>query len=415
MILGRQPSLGLAELESLYGPDKLQKVGNKAVIVDIDPCLMAFDRLGGSLKFCKLLTTLNTTKWSEIEQFLLKVSPEQSKLMPAGKMRLGLSVLGLNVDVKQLHKTGLSLKKAIRKQTERSVRFVPNEELELNSAKVLHNNLTGPNGWELVFICDGENQHTIVAQTVKVQGIGLYAKRDRGRPKRDARVGMLPPKLAQIIVNLAAGKLPEDKLESICDIPAGEQIPLPKLGQTILDPFCGTGVLLQEAYLMGYQIYGTDLEKRMVEYTSINLKWLRSDFLKSSTIVGRQPDQIEVGDATTHTWQSLDIVASEVYLGSHFTSSPSPEELERARSNCNLIIRNFMRNIHNQVRPGTRFCLAVPAWQVKTGEFKHLPLIDQIESLGYNRVKFKHADESELIYYRKDQIVARELLVLTRK
>jgi hypothetical protein len=50
MILGRQPALGLAELESLYGGDKLRPVGNKVVIVDVDPCLLAFDRLGGSLE-----------------------------------------------------------------------------------------------------------------------------------------------------------------------------------------------------------------------------------------------------------------------------------------------------------------------------------------------------------------------------
>ena len=46
LILGRQPSLGLAELESLYGASALTTVGNQAVIVDVDPCLLAFDRLG---------------------------------------------------------------------------------------------------------------------------------------------------------------------------------------------------------------------------------------------------------------------------------------------------------------------------------------------------------------------------------
>ena len=80
-----------------------------------------------------------------------------------------------------------------------------------------------------------------------MQDIESYTKRDRERPKRDAKVGMLPPKLAQIIINLAAGQLPEEKLQNICDIPLGEPIPRRLLGQTVLDPFCGTGVILQEA------------------------------------------------------------------------------------------------------------------------------------------------------------------------
>ena len=47
LVLGRQPELGIAELESIYGAAKLKPIGGKAVIVDVDPCLLAFDRLGG--------------------------------------------------------------------------------------------------------------------------------------------------------------------------------------------------------------------------------------------------------------------------------------------------------------------------------------------------------------------------------
>jgi tRNA G10 N-methylase Trm11 len=409
LILGRQPALGLAELESMYGGAKLRPVSDKAAIVDVDPCLLAFDRLGGSIKFCKLLTTLETTNWKEIEKFLLKVSPEHSERMPEGKMQLGLSVIGLKVNVRQIEATGLSLKKVIRK-TGRSVRLVPNKEVELNSAQVLHNHLTRPTGWELVFIRDGDK--TIVAQTVKVQDIESYTKRDRGRPKRDSRVGMLPPKLAQIIINLAAGQLPEAALQSICDIPAGEPIPTPILNQTVLDPFCGTGVLLQEAMLMGYEFYGTDIENRMLEYSAANIAWLGENF--------KLPDSdslLQTGDATSYQWtaRKTDFVASETYLGRPFTAQPAPELLEQTVSDCNLIIKKFLQNIRGQIEPGTRFCLAVPAWQIKPEQFRHLPLIDQISDLGYNRTKFEHVGSKDLLYYRPDQIVARELLVITRK
>ncbi len=141
-------------------------------------------------------------------------------------MRLGLSLYGFSESLRRVEATGLNLKKAIRK-TGRSVRLVPNKTAELNAAQIIHNQLTGPTGWELLFI--RESGKTIIAQTVKVQDIDAYARRDRLRPKRDAKVGMLPPKLAQIIINLAAGKLPSETLQSICDIPAGEPIPLPCL------------------------------------------------------------------------------------------------------------------------------------------------------------------------------------------
>jgi tRNA G10 N-methylase Trm11 len=405
-ILGRQPALGLTELESLYGGDKLRAVGNQAVIIDVDPCLLAFDRLGGSVKFAKVLTTLETTEWSQIEKFLHQVSPGHAQSMPEGKMQLGLSVYGLQISRRQLEASGLSLKKAIRK-TGRSVRLIPNKELELNSAQVLHNHLTGPTGWELLFIRDGK--YTIIAQTVKIQNITAYSKRDQERPRRDAKVGMLPPKLAQIIINLASGNLAESELKSICDIPADAPISLPELNKTLLDPFCGSGVILQEAALMGYKTYGSDNEERMVKYSEENLKWLE-------TLYPFQFDtKFELGDATRYKWTpEINLIASEAYLGRPFTLKPPPDVLAQTVMDCNLIIKKFLNNINQQVASGTRLCLAVPAWQIRLGEFKHLPLIDQIGDLGYNRVSFEHASLDQMIYYRPDQFVARELLVLTR-
>jgi SAM-dependent methyltransferase len=408
-ILGRQPVLGLAELESLYGAGKVRAAGEQAAVVEVDPCLLAFERLGGSIKFCKVLTTLQAIDWREIEKFLIKVSPEHSRAMPAGKMHLGLSTYGFKIAPAQIGATALSVKKAIQKATGRSVRVAPNKEAELSSAQVIHNKLTGSTGWELILVRDGDA--TIVAQSVKVQNLESYTLRDRGRPKRDARVGMLPPKLAQIIINLAVSQLPEDKLESICEIPAGSQIPQPKFDQTILDPFCGTGVILQEATLMGYEAYGSDMEQRLVDYSQQNLDWLNAQFPNLKPQI-----RVEAGDATHYQWAvAPDFVASETYLGRPFTSQPNSEILAQTASECNIIIKKFLQNIHSQIKPGTRLCLAVPAWQVNSGQFKHLPVVDSLGEIGYNRVKFEHVRSADLLYYRPDQIVARQLLVIIRK
>jgi tRNA (guanine10-N2)-dimethyltransferase len=43
-------------------------------------------------------------------------------------------------------------------------------------------------------------------------------------------------------------------------------------GDTVLDPFCGTGGLLLEAGLMGMNVIGSDIDPRMVEGTHSNLK-----------------------------------------------------------------------------------------------------------------------------------------------
>jgi tRNA G10 N-methylase Trm11 len=408
-ILGRQPSIGLAELESLYDSSLITPVSNVAALIDIDPCLLAFDRLGGSIKFCKVLTTLPTIKWEDVEKFLKEVSPGHAKEMAGGKMNIGLSVYGRKVDPKRLMRTALSLKKAI-KTVGKSVRIVPNKESSLSSAQVIYNKLTGANGWELVFVVD--DTQTIVAQTIKEQDINSYSFRDRDRPKRDSRVGMLPPKLAQIIINLATGELPKEKLQSICEIPEGQAIPRPNFDELILDPFCGTGVILQEALLMGYKVSGSDIDQRMIDYSSANLKWLATNFSTPTP----EGTVLEVGDATSFVWGKIPkFIASEAYLGQAFTSQPSDGEIAQNVSTTNLIIKKSLQNIARQVPSGTRLCVAIPAYHDSRGNFKHLPLIDSIEELGYNRISFKHLSNSELVYFREQQIVARELLVITRK
>lgn len=388
MILGRQSGIALAELESLYGSENIRAVSNYAAVVDAEH--MDFARIGGSLKAAKLLNILDTTDWREIQNYLEYNVPDQLKQYDDGKLRLGISVYGLNVTPQKIIATGLNLKKVIR-TSGRSTRLVPNVELALNSAQVLHNNLTTPLGWELLLIKDGNK--TILAQTSAVQDIDAYALRDRGRPMRDARIGMLPPKLAQTIVNLAVG-----------DVTAKRN----KL--KLLDPFCGTGVILQEAGLMGYGVYGTDVDERMVDYSRQNLHWLTT-----KTAYDGHDSRFEVGDATSFTWpHEYDVVASETYLGRAFTTPPGSEMLEKNRRDCDTIIRKFLKNIHAQTQPGLRMALAIPAWFVNN-QIYHLPLLDSLGELGYNLVEFKHVPREDLIYHRDKQIVGRELAVLVRK
>ncbi len=402
LILGRQPALGLAELESLFGAANLRPVGSEAALLAIDAAEVPFARLGGSVKLAKVLTTLDTTNWKDIAAYLAKTIPDHLQHVPEGKLRLGLSTYGLRVRPQEINATGLSLKKIIKAEG-RSVRVIPNKTTALNSAQVLHNQLTGPTGWELVLVRHGNK--TILAQTVAEQDIEAYAKRDQNRPARDAKVGMLPPKLAQVLVNLAVGKIEEREVRS-------EE-------RAILDPFCGTGVLLQEAMLIGYQAYGTDIEPRMIDYSRKNLAWLSDQYPKR-----RHPSpELEVGDATTHTWSSLFTsyhlpttvsVACETYLGKPLTSLPPRHVLDPIMAECDDIHEKFLRNIGDQIKPGTRLCLAVPAWRTKSG-FLHLKTLAKLDELGYTRQKFVHARNEELVYHRPDQTVARELVVLEKQ
>lgn len=367
------------------------------------------------MKAAKILATIPSNDWRSIESFMAKILPDQVATIPEGKIRLGLSTYGLAVNTKRQNASALELKKII-KSMGRSVRVVPNSGPELNSAQVIHNKLTNQTGIEFLLI-KNEGQ-TILAQTFAIQDIEAYAARDQARPKRDARVGMLPPKLAQIIINLAVGSLEEKRRKTEDSEQHKPPTTIYHLPPTILDPFCGTGVVLQEALLMGYQASGTDLEPRMIEYSNENLDWLAKHY-------GLDPANynLSAGDATDHQWFASPnsdpqspafYIAGETYLGQPFSVEPSSEKLQQVMSGVNLIHRKFLQNVTRQTKPGFRMCIAVPSWKTKHG-FKHLKVLDSLEELGYTRISFAHARDEDLIYHREGQLVARELVTLIRK
>ena len=388
-ILGRQPELGLAELESLYGATSVKRIGAQGTLIDRAPESIPHHLIGGTVKIGRVLAEVPSIQWNELVPVFSAIVREHAGQSPEGKLKLGVSVYGVKVSSSQLERAGLSLKKDLR-AAGRSVRVMPNRELALSSAQVLHGQLTGPLGCELLIVAD--QARTYIAQTISVQDIKSYARRDFDRPKRDPRVGMLPPKLAQIMINLALpGSLsPEETV-------------------TILDPFCGTGVVLMEATLRGARVQGSDLNPTMIDFTRANLEWLGETYHVNPDIVDLQP-----GDARNHTWQPFTTVVSETYLGPPLTALPMGQAFDKIVRDCDQLTRDFLENLRRQTKPGQRFCIAIPAWRTTRG-FRHLPLVDDLEKIGYNRVSFTHPGIRDLLYHRPDQIVARELLVLTRR
>ncbi len=388
LILGRQPSLGLSELESLYGAEHIRPLSGGALL-DIPAGEINFKKLGGTIKVSQLLSILPASDWRSAYDYLAENIPKHLQHLPEGTFTLGVSVYGIDVNIKKLGADLLSLKKIIRSNG-RSVRIVPNKELQLNAAQVLHNSLTKRGAWELLLV--RESKQMYLAQTLFVQDIEAYGARDQARPKRDARVGMLPPKLAQILINLGVPTKIIDKQKAI----------------RLLDPFCGTGVILQEALLMNYHVIGTDVDPRMVEYSIANIRWLIEKYPQVESQV-----VIETADAIDHKWPRFSAIASEVYLGRALSALPPPDKLKEIVSDVNIITAKFLKNLAPQMRSGQRAALAVPAWRTPRG-LKQLPVIDQLTDMGYNRVDFVHVKNDDLIYFREDQIVAREILVLEK-
>lgn len=397
-VLGRQPEISIAELEALLpdaefsmGPDlavsstvlalRLRAAGDPPARPPID-----VNRLGGTLK---LAIRLSHKPLDYLQS------------LPEGKLTIGVSDYSKNASRRTAQSEALKLKKILVRHG-RSVRVVENKDAVLSTATSLYNGLSGKNERKAEFIKVDDDWYRVIG----VQDIDAYAKRDQARPARDAKVGMLPPKLAQILINLCGPLQP---------------------GDVVLDPFCGTGVVLQEAILMGYRAYGTDISERMIAYSEENLKWLLSEYCdqrgtRSSEPCNdrcerereeRNPFRVQVGDATSFRWRRpIDAVACEGYLGKPFSRIPSEMTLKEQKQECRGIIIGFLKNLAGQVEKGTPVVIATPAWLRENGEYERLDILDDISEMGYN---VSNKTQEGLLYHRDGQVVARDILILRKK
>lgn len=405
-VLGRQADISLAELISLFsGVEKIspelaefqfeaEKFPNLGIKIPAEGPKIKDSKSRGSQVKNPELVIPNLRRLGGTQKIARRIDANLPdfvenwlKSSPEGKITLAVSDYTRGANSFRTQGEALKLKKMLAKFG-RNVRVLPNKTPIISSATSFHNHMWAPCHLELIKF--RKTWYEVLA----VQDIDAYAERDQARPARDAKVGMLPPKLAQILINLCG--------------------PLPA-GARILDPFCGTGVVLQEASLMGYVPYGTDLNERMVEYSQKNLNWLKKEFPATDNLI--KDAVLTQGDATTFSWEPpINAVACETFLGQPMSLPPAEIKLKAEKQRCREIIRGFLRNLAEQIDSGTPVVIAVPAWLRPDGHYESLKLLDDIEELRYNVESFKNnLEQNSLLYFRQGQVVAREIIVLRKK
>lgn len=368
-LLGNTPELSALELERLGYLNSWQR-GQVAEVSS--SCTI--DKLGGTIKLADEITTIpRSLEGITVLQKLLQDMPE-------GKLRFGFSVYAGDESItdaivkhyaKKVERIGLDWKKELR-ATGASVRFVTSKEPALSSVIVDKEHLLDH---QTDFILAIRKKDIILARTTAVQDYHTFSKNDYGRPQRDHFSGMLPPKVARMMLNIST----------------------PELYDTILDPFCGSGTVLQEALLLGYSnVIGADVSKKAIEDSQANLDWLNMASIPLHVVDVRSIDTI-IASA------SINCIVAEGYLGA---VRPNKTDKEHRRA-TKLYVESFTA-LTKILAPGARVVLAVPAWQRHTG-LMTMDLTDVLHKLGYS------AFHEPIVYGREHAKVVRQILFLNYK
>ena len=418
-ILGRVYTLSLAEVLKVLEKEgvefRLKTVAPEIALIETETEINAKklqSKLGGTIKIVKILETLNRKQKDFLTSLLdswldYKVLREQYLAGHEGKIQIGVSIYIMDPEI-HLHfseprRVAQLIKKYLQSHNV-SVRFVMPEPpaFSLASVVVTHNNLL-EKGAEFVLLLGRQNLS--IGKTLMVQDFEDYGRRDYQRPWRDPKAGMLPPKVAQVMINLANAKH----------------------GQTILDPFCGGGTVIQEALLMGLSAVGSDISVEAVEGSEKNLNWFRNRYhLPPGHYQILKIDATE-GYEKEFPGKDFDSIVTEGWLGPVYTQFPKEEEIkENFKTILELYIKAFAE-FKKVLKPEGNIVISFPAYRQGKDRYVFFPTLDFIEELGYSieaplapeiieKYPFlKVTERKSMVYDRKDQIVAREIFVISNK
>lgn len=402
-ITGRQPELSVAEILSRLRVE-LPEANTWNVLDANSEVLMVevysrqelgelFSRLGGSVKLVKVeaqfQSSMNAPSLaSRIMEMLRPIAGD-------GRIEFGISAYGKFkpdwlLDLPKLLKASLA-------EEEISSRYIqPSDKhkMALSSVQSVKNALP-EKGSEIVYLSTREGVY--LGRTLQVQEFEEFSERDYGKPERRIDPGLLPPKLARILLNLSE---------------AGQ-------GAKILDPFCGSGVVLSEGALLGYSMTGMDIAPEALQASRANLEWLQERYPAAARCLLKQGDAREA--VRNFGPFSFDAVVGEGDLGPVFSRKPTRHEVKALVKKYEPFYLKVLSELRSVVKPGGSVILAIPRWKTKEGTSEGLQLDYWIRLMGYRRLSlYREAKEivpeswrrSPLVYQRPGQHTAREILCL---
>ncbi|MBN1617852.1 hypothetical protein JW887_00720 [Candidatus Dojkabacteria bacterium] len=308
-ILGRKPSLSIAEIYNISNRSNLHIIDSNEifVIAEINSetnITEIFYRLGGSVKVGLIIE--DPYKYIE-ENFISK------NAIKSGKLRFAVSFYSSNkleIDSQKKQKKdqvklGISIKNFLKDNNVNS-QFITNNKDLITSSVLIEKKKILKRGFELNLIKAGNSRYW--GMTLAVQDFEGFSFRDYDRPAVNKQKGMLPPKLARIMVNLA----------NISDNSSYKQ--------TIWDPFCGSGTILMEALLLGNSAIGSDIDQISIDETQKNVDWMiRKSLIKEQNVKVFKHDIRQPFNENFN----FDAIVTEPYLGPVLKSPISIDEYEK--------------------------------------------------------------------------------------
>lgn len=299
----------------------------------------------------------------------------------------GVSIIAFQADAKVICE---ELKKQIKLHY-----VLPKKGTELSSAQVLTQKIL-----EIVVVKIGKDRYQVF-KTQAVQDINYWTKKDVKRPNIDDKLGMLPLKVARIMLNLALSSV--DNATTINN-------------KAILDPFCGMGSILQESIDLGMKnINASDINVNVLKKCSENLNWFVNKFGVQDVII--KTYHSDAAKISQMLGSKIDIIVTEPFLGNarklqKLNDNQNGQNLKNAIVDLKNILKGLekmylgcLKDWKKILTDNFAICIIVPEIKVKNQVYT-IQFVEICEKLGYNII-------GNYEYSREKAVVKRKIYLLT--
>lgn len=240
-------------------------------------------------------------------------------------------------------------------------------------------------------------------KTLEVQDIDAYSKRDFSK-NRDMQVGMLPPKLCQMMINIW-------KESKDCE------------SKNVYDPFVWLGTVLIEALNMWIpQVFWSDLSEKMVDESRKNISdFISKNLLKNISFKIEKLNAKFINESEILQKEKIDLIVTEWYLWEIMTKKNiSLDRINKQKESLLSIYSKFFENLA-KVDFSWRIVICFPFWELN-GKFIYfneiLEILNKfcvIENIFKNSEINLSSKSGSLLYKREKQLVWREIFKLKIK
>ncbi len=180
---------------------------------------------------------------------------------------------------------------------------------------------------------------------------------------------------------------------------------------TIWDPFCGSGVVLMEALLLGRNALGSDIDKEAVENSTKNVEWLIENYELSPDLTYNvfHMDVKNVKRKTKNKLNDTEIqaVVCEPYMGPPQRRVLNPDKAEKLTKSVAEQYKALFYLLEYVATKGTKVVAVVPSYRTTKGWLS--VSMNTVLSHRWETLNSKYS--GDLHWKRKTSIIKRNIMI----